>query len=65
MVIKEQKMEKVIDVTTARRQFGTLLDEVFYNINTKKALEFQCKINKTQSLFLILCIVTKNEKNKQ
>jgi prevent-host-death family protein len=23
-------MEKTIDVTTARRQFGTLLDEVFY-----------------------------------
>jgi prevent-host-death family protein len=23
-------MEKVIDVTTARRQFGTLLDEVFH-----------------------------------
>ena len=23
-------MERMIDVTTARRQFGTLLDEVFY-----------------------------------
>lgn len=23
-------MERIIDVTTARRQFGTLLDEVFY-----------------------------------
>ena len=23
-------MERTIDVTTARRQFGTLLDEVFY-----------------------------------
>ncbi len=23
-------MERVIDVTTARRQFGTLLDEVFH-----------------------------------
>ena len=26
-------MERVIDVTTARRQLGTLLDEVFYKRN--------------------------------
>ncbi len=26
-------MEKVVDVTIARRQFGTLLDEVFYRGN--------------------------------
>ena len=30
MVIQESTMERVIDVTTARRQLGTLLDEVFY-----------------------------------
>ncbi len=30
MVKKESIMKRVIDVTTARRQFGTLLDEVFY-----------------------------------
>ncbi len=27
-------MEKIIDVTTARRQLGTLLDEVFYKKDT-------------------------------
>ena len=27
-------MERVIDVTTARRQFGTLLDEVFHKGDT-------------------------------
>ena len=27
-------MERVIDVTTARRQFGTLLDEVFHKKDT-------------------------------
>ncbi|MCI5227498.1 MAG: type II toxin-antitoxin system Phd/YefM family antitoxin, partial [Candidatus Electrothrix sp. AX2] len=27
-------MERIIDVTTARRQFGTLLDEVFHKGDT-------------------------------
>ncbi len=34
MVNKESIMKKTIDVTTARRQFGTLLDEVFYKKDT-------------------------------
>ena len=28
--IQEEAMDRVIDVTAARRQFGTLLDEVFH-----------------------------------
>lgn len=34
MVIGEEIMERIIDVTTARRQFGTLLDEVYYKKDT-------------------------------
>ncbi len=30
MVVEEDFMERIIDVTAARRQLGTLLDEVFY-----------------------------------
>lgn len=34
MIDKENTMERILDVTSARRQFGTLLDEVFHKGDT-------------------------------
>ena len=34
MLVKKNTMERTVDVTSARRQFGTLLDEVFHKGDT-------------------------------
>ncbi len=50
-------MEKVIDVTAARRQLGTLLDEVFYK---KEIFTIQ---RKGKSLAKIIPLESKNSQN--
>ncbi|MEA1910657.1 MAG: type II toxin-antitoxin system prevent-host-death family antitoxin [Spirochaetota bacterium] len=53
-------MEKIIDVTAARRQFGTLLDEVFYK---KESIIIQRKGKSLAKIIPLEIINSQDNKN--